>query len=388
MAKARDIFTVPVDCTAEYEYAPAKHPLAHLPSRDQYDIDRCLLVQQADQVANLTQFWRWPGRIPLSTLTLIAGDPSLGKSLLTVELATRVSRGIPWPDCPEKNHPPGSVVIISGEDSYRRTIRPRLELHGADMRRISFVEGVGNHCGYNGRRWNQPFVIPDDVPGLEKMLDNVGPCALAIIDPLSAACRKGGTNDMSTVRQMLRPLELCAENTAAAIVCVTHLNKSTGRSGMYRVMGSLGFTAAARAVWGVARDEHDPQRRLFLPVKFNLGEMPGGLAFRIVGGKIEWEPESVDLTWDAALERRRERTRTSPQRDRALAWLYEQLSPGDRPARDLLAASSDVGISARTLERAKDELHLNAYFEGVGKEGRWMWGLRWPSPGGPEKTGP
>src|SRR5690606_36902792 len=114
-------------------------------------------------------------------------------------------------------------------------------------------------------------------PGLEKVLDNYGPCALAILDPISALSRGLGSSDLATVRQTLRPLEECAGNTGSAIVCVHHLNKTNSRSGMYRVMGSLGFTAAARAVWGVARDPKDRERRLLLPVKVNLAEDPQGL---------------------------------------------------------------------------------------------------------------
>lgn len=37
--------------------------------------------------------WLWPGRIPLGKLTLLAGDPGLGKSFVTLDLAARVSRG-------------------------------------------------------------------------------------------------------------------------------------------------------------------------------------------------------------------------------------------------------------------------------------------------------
>ena len=38
--------------------------------------------------------WLWPGRIPLGKVTVIAGDPGLGKSLVTLDLAARVSRPI------------------------------------------------------------------------------------------------------------------------------------------------------------------------------------------------------------------------------------------------------------------------------------------------------
>lgn len=44
--------------------------------------------------------WLWPGRVPLGKLTLLAVDPGLGKSFVTLDMAARVSRGQPWPDVP------------------------------------------------------------------------------------------------------------------------------------------------------------------------------------------------------------------------------------------------------------------------------------------------
>jgi hypothetical protein len=42
--------------------------------------------------------WLWPGRIPSDRLTLIDGDPGLGKSLLTLDLAARLTTARPLPD--------------------------------------------------------------------------------------------------------------------------------------------------------------------------------------------------------------------------------------------------------------------------------------------------
>src|SRR5512135_1965741 len=49
--------------------------------------------------------WLWPGRIPLGSLTLLVGDPGVGKSLLVADLAARVSAGRPWPDDPACERP-------------------------------------------------------------------------------------------------------------------------------------------------------------------------------------------------------------------------------------------------------------------------------------------
>jgi hypothetical protein len=61
--------------------------------------------------------WLWPGRIALGKLCVIAGDPGLGKSLLTLSIAAHASRGAPWPD-ETASSPLTSVLLLSAEDDF------------------------------------------------------------------------------------------------------------------------------------------------------------------------------------------------------------------------------------------------------------------------------
>jgi len=61
---------------------------------------------------------------------MIAGDPGLGKSLLTLHIASTVSRGGNWPVDVGRS-PLGSVLIVSAEDDAADTIVPRLMAAGA-----------------------------------------------------------------------------------------------------------------------------------------------------------------------------------------------------------------------------------------------------------------
>src|SRR4051812_44580344 len=69
--------------------------------------------------------WLWPQRIPLGKLTLVAGDPGLGKSFLALDLASRISRGSHWPDDSRAATTAGSVVLLSAEDDLEDTVCPR-----------------------------------------------------------------------------------------------------------------------------------------------------------------------------------------------------------------------------------------------------------------------
>ena len=80
--------------------------------------------------------WLWEGRIPLGKVTLLEGEPGVGKSTLSLELAARVSRGGPMPSEKVAEYGPGNVVLFSDDDDLADTIRPRLEAADADLSRI------------------------------------------------------------------------------------------------------------------------------------------------------------------------------------------------------------------------------------------------------------
>src|SRR5690349_11871484 len=85
-----------------------------------------VVLRRVSEIERQKLQWLWPGRVPLGKLTLFAGDPGLGKSLATLDIAARVTRGIVWPDGAAAAGTAGSVIILSAEDDAADTIRPRL----------------------------------------------------------------------------------------------------------------------------------------------------------------------------------------------------------------------------------------------------------------------
>lgn len=63
---------------------------------EQHQSPRATIVRLSDVQPQEVQ-WLWPGRIALGKVTIIAGDPGLGKSLATLDMAARVSTGDVWP---------------------------------------------------------------------------------------------------------------------------------------------------------------------------------------------------------------------------------------------------------------------------------------------------
>jgi AAA domain-containing protein len=74
--------------------------------------------------------WLWQGRIPLGKITILDGDPGMGKSLIAMNIVACVTTGQPMPDGTPGIQ--GGAIIIAPEDSAADTIKPRLEAAGVD----------------------------------------------------------------------------------------------------------------------------------------------------------------------------------------------------------------------------------------------------------------
>ena len=87
--------------------------------------------------------WLWEDKIPMGKVTLLVGDPGIGKSFLTMFMVAQVSTGRPWPDLATVGIEVGSVILLTAEDDLADTVRVRLEAADADLN-TSLCVGVGH----------------------------------------------------------------------------------------------------------------------------------------------------------------------------------------------------------------------------------------------------
>src|SRR5437016_14472977 len=59
--------------------------------------NRSLPVRPFSQITEQSVGWLWRGRLPVGKLTILDGDPGLGKTLLTLDFCARVTTGKPFP---------------------------------------------------------------------------------------------------------------------------------------------------------------------------------------------------------------------------------------------------------------------------------------------------
>lgn len=312
-------------------------------------------------------------RLPLGMVTLLTGEPGLGKTQEMVRVA---------------GAHPGVTIFLTAEDNLESVLVPRLRLAGADLSLVKFL--VMRRDGVDGG-----LTLPDDIGELDRAVGEAG-ATLVCIDPvvahISAAVDSHRDHD---VRRVLAPLHRMAEQRRCAVLGTLHLNKKDSASIVSRISASIGFQGAARSIMLLARDPEDPEgergvMRVLAHVKCNYAPLAVSLSMRVEGGTVASDDaerietsrivvvgesllQASDLlvSTDAVGDDREQR----PARDAAVDFLRQELAEGRRPAGDLLRSAARLGISGRTIDRAKRELRVVAEREGYGSDGTWYWTL-------------
>ena len=124
--------------------------------------------------------WLWSGVMALGKLIILSGEPGLGKSQVSLFVASIVSKGGYWPVTNEKIKS-GNVLILSAEDGAQDSIIPRLEALGANLDNIHIICAVPIE---NGKE--RSFDLTLDVEKLQKSSERISNVKLIIVDPISA----------------------------------------------------------------------------------------------------------------------------------------------------------------------------------------------------------
>ncbi len=318
--------------------------------------------------------WLWTGRIPRGMVTLLIGDPGVGKSKVTVDIASRHTRGAAWPD--GSIAPIGRAIMLTAEDNLAQTVKPRVVAMSGVPGMIDVLEAVRD--GDDGERH---FSLDTDLVALDRLIEETG-ADLVVIDPLSAYLGEHDSHADADIRRVLGPLAKLAERRRVAVVCVMHLTKDQQRRALYRAQGSIAFVAAARSVLAVVKDKDDDARLLLVSLKSNLGEKPAALAFEHEGLGLEWAREPVaDVDVESLFQSAS--PDDAPARSEAEEFLRAMLARDAQKADDVKAAAKANGISDKTLFRAKRAIKVRSYRVGSFAEpGPWWWAL--PIPDDPE----
>ena len=287
--------------------------------------------------------WLWYPFIPYGKLTIIQGDPGDGKTTLVLNIAAKLSKGEGL-DSEMKLSEPMNVIYQSAEDGLADTVKPRLELAGADCERILVIDEKEKSLSMVDERLERAIVQTK--------------ARMLILDPIQAYL--GGGMDMNRAneaRDMTKKLGALAEKYKCAIVLIGHMNKAAGNKAAYRGMGSIDFFAVARSVLLVGRVEGEPNIRSVVQIKNNLAVFGHPKAFALSEDGFQWLGD-YEITADEVLGGITPKANKMEQAKRLLRKLA--LTSDAVQSNEIFDMADEQGISKRTLENAKRELGIRA----------------------------
>ena len=287
--------------------------------------------------------WLWFPFIPYGKLTIIQGDPGDGKTTLVLNIAAKLSKG---ERLDENMNITETVNIIyqTAEDGLADTVKPRLELAGADCEKIAVIDESEKSLSMIDERLEEAIVRTH--------------AKLLILDPIQAYL--GGGMDMNRAneaRDMTKRLGALAEKYKCAIILIGHMNKASGNKAAYRGMGSIDFFAVARSVLLVGRVEGEPNIRAVVQIKNNLAQFGHPKAFELMERGFKWMGD-YEITADEVLGGIAPKANKLEQAKRMLRELAETSNAVQ--SNEIFDMAEEQGISKRTLENAKKELCIRA----------------------------
>lgn len=287
--------------------------------------------------------WLWFPMIPYGKLTIVQGDPGDGKTTLILNIAAKLSRGEGL-DENMKPTEPMNIIYQTAEDGLADTVKPRLEMAGADCERIMVIDESEKSLSMIDERLEEAIIKTN--------------AKLLILDPIQAYL--GGGMDMNRAneaRDMTKKLGALAEKYKCAIVLIGHMNKASGNKAAYRGMGSIDFFAVARSVLLVGRVEGEPNIRAVVQIKNNLAQFGHPKAFELMESGFRWLGD-YEITADEVLGGIAPKTNKLEQAKQMLRELAETSNAVQ--SNEIFDMADEQGISKRTLENAKKELGIRA----------------------------
>mgnify|MGYP003385694344 CR=1 FL=1 len=314
--------------------------------------------------------WLWYPYLAKKTLSILEGDPGLGKSYMAMIVAGSIAIGKRLP-CKHKGKPKahGPVVYFDIENNAASVTKVRLKYNGFD--------DMGNYYPVE-----QAFSIDDEdaIEEIYEHLEEIKPL-LVVFDTLNTYIGRADTHKASEATQAMNVFKEIATDFDCAVLVVRHLTKGTG-SAMYRGQGSVAFSGSARVVMAVGVDPQDSNTRVMAVVKGNLAPLPGGLSFRIEArpkdrSEFIWEDfndYTAQEVMDASTEARASGEKGEGIQD-AMEFLESTLPGAEFDQSKLYRMAEKRSISIKLLERASKTMGVTKTKVGKGDSKKVVWSM-------------
>jgi archaellum biogenesis ATPase FlaH len=334
--------------------------------------ERKFLNISMDKVVEEELDWVWYPYLALGELTILEGDPGLGKSYMAQMVAGHIVDGkrLPQNKPTGKKPPKGKVAYFDMENSAGTVTKRRLVDNGVENLAYFLQEET-------------PFSIDDEdaLDEIYEALEDLEP-TLVVFDTLNTYIGKADTHKSSEVQQAFAHFRQIAIDFNCAVLVLRHLTKSKGGDkAIYRGQGSIAFTGLARVVMTVGQMPEDPETRVMAVTKINVTKPPKALCFTIEElpkdrSRFVWG-DFVNLSSDDILAGPSKGSggRAGDDAESAKIFLEEVLEDGPEEVMKLKRMAEKRSISYKVLVRAAESMGLEKFDDTIKGQKVKTWGL-------------
>lgn len=313
--------------------------------------------------------WIWFPYLARGELTILEGDPGLGKSYLAQMVARNLIDGVELPSPSPRAVKPGPVVYFDIENSAGSVTKKRMVWNGTKNLQLYI-------------QVQEPFSVDDEdaMDEVYDILEKFRPI-MVTFDTINTYMGKADTYKASEVTQQMGRFREMAKRFNCAVLVLRHLTKGGKDKALYRGQGSIAFTGMARVVisMGIVPDSDD---QLAIAVtKINVAKKPPALTFDITetnpkthASRFDWG-EYIELSADDLINSAPEKKDKADHKAEAKKWLEEQLGDGAVEVDRIKRKAEALSIAERTLQRAATELGVERKTSGFGRNKQTTWEL-------------
>lgn len=315
-----------------------------------------------DVVGNVT--WLWKKWIPKGFITMLAGDPGVGKTTEAIDFMRIITTGDWWPMRQERAMK-GKVVWVDAE-AGQQILRERSISLGVDRSKVYIPVIEGDILG------SPDFSRKDHRDQIVKLVEGVKP-EMLVVDSLGGSNR-GGENRIEEVRPLLEFLANLSRDKNIAVLLLHHLNK--GREGestevsLYRIRGSTGITAYCRSIIAIEKGKSEEEKKLRV-IKSNLAVIH---ISDTISMTVEVDPKDEESIKKIVYGEYKAPPEKTTKRERCADWIIELLTERNEKVAltELKELGESLGFSPNMLYSARRLLGEQIAVSGGGNRVFWQ----------------
>lgn len=282
--------------------------------------------------------WVLTGWIPRSHITLLVGQPGVGKSMVAQWLAECVFGTRAFPDgsrTQEANSGQRRKTLVIDTEGCRAVYGIRC--NEMSLTRDAIIFPPESYCFHIASGQTQHII--------DSCLQAESHISLIVLDSLRGA-HSGNENESENATAIMKTLMEIARKHNVGLLGIHHLRKGNPLIPLQtieldNVRGSSAYTQFARSVIALSKNHHDQDILRLAQIKNNFCELQPAIGLRITEAGIE----VCDLPGEPS---------RTLQTDKAQDFLRSRLKDGPVPAGQLEKEAKERKISRATLYRAAE----------------------------------